>query len=45
MFLAVKYASKAMAKVSPEKGKTIPGGSIVLTASGLFPPCNANDGG
>lgn len=33
VFLAIKYAPAAMAKVCPDKGKTIPGGSIVLTAS------------
>ncbi|KAK4685711.1 hypothetical protein P7C73_g4435, partial [Tremellales sp. Uapishka_1] len=32
-FLAVKYASVAMAKTCPDGGKTIPGGSIILTAS------------
>ncbi|XAO24390.1 hypothetical protein I312_103190 [Cryptococcus bacillisporus CA1280] len=33
VFVAIKYASVAMAKLCPEKGKSIPGGSIVLTAS------------
>ncbi|AAW45589.1 hypothetical protein CNBH3520 [Cryptococcus deneoformans B-3501A] len=33
VFVAIKYASIAMAKLCPEKGKSIPGGSIVLTAS------------
>ncbi|WVO21159.1 uncharacterized protein IAS62_002465 [Cryptococcus decagattii] len=33
VFIAIKYASTAMAKLCPEKGKSIPGGSIVLTAS------------
>ncbi|KIR41562.1 2,4-dienoyl-CoA reductase [Cryptococcus deuterogattii Ram5] len=33
VFVAIKYASMAMAKLCPEKGKPIPGGSIVLTAS------------
>ena len=33
-FLAVKYASLAMMKVSPECGKPYGGGSIVLVASG-----------
>ncbi|WWD19604.1 hypothetical protein CI109_104066 [Kwoniella shandongensis] len=33
VFIAIKYASTAMGKVCPEKGKTIPGGSIILTAS------------
>ncbi|KAL0245724.1 hypothetical protein I308_104859 [Cryptococcus tetragattii IND107] len=33
VFVAVKYASIAMVKLCPEKGKSIPGGSIVLTAS------------
>nr|XP_018260901.1 uncharacterized protein I303_06618 [Kwoniella dejecticola CBS 10117]OBR83059.1 hypothetical protein I303_06618 [Kwoniella dejecticola CBS 10117] len=32
-FLAIKYASQAMSIVAPEKGKMIPGGSIVLTSS------------
>ncbi|ODN94661.1 2,4-dienoyl-CoA reductase [Cryptococcus wingfieldii CBS 7118] len=32
-FVAIKYAAGAMSKLCPEKGKTIPGGSIVLTAS------------
>ena len=31
MFLAVKYAARAMSKLCP--GKTIPGGAIILTAS------------
>jgi hypothetical protein len=30
VFLAIKYASPAMAKLCVEKGKTIPGGSIIL---------------
>ncbi|WVQ84481.1 hypothetical protein IAT38_006633 [Cryptococcus sp. DSM 104549] len=33
VFIAIKYASSAMAKLCPEKGKTIAGGSIILTAS------------
>ncbi|ORX40557.1 hypothetical protein BD324DRAFT_611268 [Kockovaella imperatae] len=33
VYLAVKYASPAMAKLCPSKGKHIPGGSIILTAS------------
>ncbi|TYJ53951.1 hypothetical protein B9479_005428 [Cryptococcus floricola] len=32
-YIAIKYASAAMSRLCPEKGKTIPGGSIVLTAS------------
>ncbi|KAL7418407.1 hypothetical protein Q5752_006865 [Cryptotrichosporon argae] len=32
-FLAVKFAAPAMGKLCPNKGKTIPGGSIILTAS------------
>ncbi|WVQ74174.1 hypothetical protein IAR50_003767 [Cryptococcus sp. DSM 104548] len=32
-FVAIKYAAAAMSKLCPEKGKTISGGSIVLTAS------------
>jgi len=39
-FLAVKHASLAMMKASPERGKPYGGGSIVLVASGkplLFP--------
>ena len=34
VFLAIKYAPAAMEKVCPEEGKTIAGGSIVVTASG-----------
>ncbi|WWD03513.1 hypothetical protein V865_001565 [Kwoniella europaea PYCC6329] len=33
VFIAIKYASEAMKIVSPEKGKKVPGGSIILTAS------------
>lgn len=33
-FLAVKHASLAMMKASPERGKPYGGGSIVLVASG-----------
>lgn len=33
VFLAIKYASKAMQKVVPESGKTKSGGSIIATAS------------
>lgn len=33
VFLAIKHAAPALAKVSPEHGKTTPGGSLVLTAS------------
>ena len=32
--MAIKYAPAAMEKLCPEKGKTIAGGSIVVTASG-----------
>ncbi|WVO14245.1 hypothetical protein L204_101877 [Cryptococcus depauperatus] len=32
-FIAIKYASAAMSITCPEKGKTVPGGSIVLTSS------------
>jgi len=32
-FLALQHASKAMAVVNPAKGKTVPGGSIIMTAS------------
>ncbi|KAL7418406.1 hypothetical protein Q5752_006864 [Cryptotrichosporon argae] len=32
-FLAIKYAAPAMAKTLPDKGKDIPGGSILLAAS------------
>ncbi|KAH8119204.1 NAD-binding protein [Phellopilus nigrolimitatus] len=32
-FLAIKYASAAMAKTSPSQGKSESGGSIILTAS------------
>ena len=35
-FLAVKYGSAAMMKVNPSKGKNLSGGSIILTASGVF---------
>lgn len=34
VFLAIKHASVAMGKICPEKGKEVPGGSIVCTASG-----------
>lgn len=34
VFLAVKYAPAAMAKTNPSGGKTLPGGSMILTASG-----------
>lgn len=33
VFLAIKYAAPALVRVSPENGKTTPGGSLVLTAS------------
>ncbi|WVW86167.1 hypothetical protein I302_108208 [Kwoniella bestiolae CBS 10118] len=33
VFVAIKYASEAMKIISPEKGKSVPGGSIILTAS------------
>ncbi|WWC91683.1 uncharacterized protein L201_006629 [Kwoniella dendrophila CBS 6074] len=33
VFVAIKYASEAMKITSPENGKTVPGGSIILTAS------------
>ncbi|OWZ67385.1 hypothetical protein AYX15_01530 [Cryptococcus neoformans] len=33
VFVAIKYASTAMAKLCPKKGKFVPGGSLVLTAS------------
>ncbi|KAI0790627.1 hypothetical protein C8Q75DRAFT_759779 [Abortiporus biennis] len=32
-FLAIKYASEAMAKANPSRGKEYSGGSIILTAS------------
>jgi NAD(P)-dependent dehydrogenase (short-subunit alcohol dehydrogenase family) len=32
-FLAVKYGSEAMMRVNPSNGKTLSGGSIILTAS------------
>ncbi|WWD03512.1 hypothetical protein V865_001564 [Kwoniella europaea PYCC6329] len=32
-FLAIKYASQAMKHICPQKGKVLPGGSIVLTSS------------
>ncbi|KIJ67644.1 hypothetical protein HYDPIDRAFT_149447 [Hydnomerulius pinastri MD-312] len=32
-FLAVKYGSEAMMRVNPSQGKTLSGGSIILTAS------------
>ncbi|ODN94730.1 hypothetical protein L198_04874 [Cryptococcus wingfieldii CBS 7118] len=32
-FIALKYASKAMSLTCPERGKTLPGGSILLTSS------------
>ncbi len=35
VFLAIKYASAAMGKLCSEKGKTVPGGSLILTASGM----------
>ena len=34
VFLAIKYASSAMMKADPAKGKMEEGGSIILTASG-----------
>ncbi|KAI6169439.1 hypothetical protein EDD17DRAFT_1518810 [Pisolithus thermaeus] len=37
-FLAVKHGSRAMMHVDPSKGKTLSGGSIILTASGLSQP-------
>ena len=33
-FLALKYGAPALGITDPSKGKSIPGGSIVLTASG-----------
>ncbi|WVR00191.1 hypothetical protein IAU59_007333 [Kwoniella sp. CBS 9459] len=33
VFIAIKYASEAMKKTCPEKGKHVSGGSIILTAS------------
>jgi hypothetical protein len=45
VFIAIKYASAAMAKLCPEKGKTIPGGSIILTASGMLRSNLANHSG
>ncbi len=36
VFLAIKHAAPALARVSPEHGKTTPGGSLVLTASSRF---------
>ncbi|WWC64607.1 uncharacterized protein I303_107218 [Kwoniella dejecticola CBS 10117] len=33
VFVAIKHASEAMKVVSPENGKKVPGGSIILTAS------------
>ncbi|WWC72001.1 uncharacterized protein I206_105960 [Kwoniella pini CBS 10737] len=33
VFVAIKYASEAMKNVSPQHGKVVPGGSIILTAS------------
>ncbi|WRT70244.1 uncharacterized protein IL334_007239 [Kwoniella shivajii] len=33
VFVAIKYASEAMKITCPEKGKSVPGGSIILTAS------------
>ncbi|WVQ74182.1 hypothetical protein IAR50_003776 [Cryptococcus sp. DSM 104548] len=32
-YIAIRYASAAMGKICPEKGKHTPGGSIVLTSS------------
>ncbi|KAH7888411.1 NAD(P)-binding protein [Phlebopus sp. FC_14] len=32
-FLAVKYGSEAMMRINPSKGKSLSGGSIILTAS------------
>ena len=37
VFLAIKHAAPALAKVAPSKGKTVPGGSLVLTASSGLP--------
>jgi hypothetical protein len=37
-FLALKYGAPALGITNPAKGKTIPGGSIVLTASGEHLP-------
>ena len=34
VFLAIKYASSAMSKPNPSRGKLEGGGSIILTASG-----------
>ncbi|ORY33403.1 hypothetical protein BCR39DRAFT_519852 [Naematelia encephala] len=33
VFIALKYAAPALTRLCPEKGKTIPGGSLILTAS------------
>ena len=41
MLLAIKYAAPAMSKLCPERGKTIPGGSIILTASVAGKAANA----
>ena len=35
-FLAVKHASAAMKQTNEARGKPLSGGSIILTASGLF---------
>jgi hypothetical protein len=40
-FLAVKHASVAMLKTNPSKGKHTSGGSIVLTASGVYISCGS----
>ena len=34
VFLALKFAAPALAQSNPSKGKTLPGGSLILTASG-----------
>lgn len=36
-FLAVKFASAAMQKTNPSRGKDYTGGSIIMTASGTYP--------
>jgi hypothetical protein len=39
-FLAVKHASSAMLRTNPSKGKDTSGGSIILTASGVYISCS-----
>jgi hypothetical protein len=43
-FLAIKYASKAMVETNDAAGKTVSGGSIILTASGLLQPIYYREG-